>query len=191
MSCHILGLEKSLQDYVVRYGARKPDALAKLRAESVALPPGIMQISADQGAFLAFLTRLMGVRTTLKVGVFTGYSSLAVASVLPEDGEIIASGVSVEWTGIARCYWQEAEVETRSISVLHQPLKPLMDCWQMDGRAHSTWRLSMRISGDLKTTTSVFCNSSDRAARPQMTRFRMTQPVCYRSSTGGDVETLE
>ena len=134
MSRQTLGLEKNLQDYVVRYGAREPDVLVKLRAETVALPLGIMQISADQGAFLAFLVRLMGARTTLEVGVFTGYSSLAVALALPKHGEIIACDVSEEWTGIARRYWREAGVENK-IDLRLTPALETLDGLLADGRA--------------------------------------------------------
>lgn len=136
MSRQTLGLEKNLQDYVVRYGAREPDVLAKLRAETVTLPLGIMQISADQGAFLAFLVRLMGARRTLEVGVFTGYSSLAVAVALalPEHGEIIACDVSEEWTGIARRYWREAGVENK-IDLRLAPALETLDGLLADGQA--------------------------------------------------------
>ena len=49
-------------------------------------------------------------RWALEIGVFTGYSSLAVASALPDDGQLIACDVSEEWTRIARRYWDEAGV---------------------------------------------------------------------------------
>jgi predicted O-methyltransferase YrrM len=42
--------------------------------------------------------------------VFTGYSSLWVASALPGDGQIVACDVSEEWTSIAREYWRQAGV---------------------------------------------------------------------------------
>ena len=57
---------------------------------------------------MAFLIRLTGARRALEIGVFTGYSGLAVASALPEDGKLIACDVSEEWTRIARRYWEEA-----------------------------------------------------------------------------------
>ena len=47
-----------------------------------------MQIPPEHGQFLALLMQLMGARRTLEVGVFTGYSSLAVALALPDDGQI-------------------------------------------------------------------------------------------------------
>jgi caffeoyl-CoA O-methyltransferase len=69
-----------------------------------------MQVSAEQGAFLALLVELIGARRCLEVGTFTGYSSTAVALALPEDGQIVCCDVSEEWTSIARKYWGEAGV---------------------------------------------------------------------------------
>jgi predicted O-methyltransferase YrrM len=57
--------------------------------------------------------RLTEARKALEIGVFTGYSALAVASALPEDGKLIACDVSEEWTRIARRYWQEAGLSSR------------------------------------------------------------------------------
>ncbi len=70
-----------------------------------------MQVSPEQGQFLAFLVQLIRARRTLEVGVFTGYSSLSTALALPEDGRIVACDVSEEWTSIARTYWREAGVD--------------------------------------------------------------------------------
>jgi caffeoyl-CoA O-methyltransferase len=70
-----------------------------------------MQVGADQGQFLALLARLVGAKRCLEIGVFTGYSSLAVAMALPEDGSILALDVSDEWTSIARRYWKKAGVD--------------------------------------------------------------------------------
>ena len=60
---------------------------------------------------MALLARLIGAQRTLDVGVFTGYSSLCVALVLPDDGRIVACDINREWTDIARRYWREAGVE--------------------------------------------------------------------------------
>jgi predicted O-methyltransferase YrrM len=59
---------------------------------------------------MQLLIRLMGARRCLEVGVFTGYSSLAVALALPADGRIVACDISEAWTAVARRYWAEAGV---------------------------------------------------------------------------------
>jgi predicted O-methyltransferase YrrM len=100
-----------LYDYLLETGVREPDILARLREETAKLPESMMQISPDQGAFMALLVKLIGARRILEIGVFTGYSSLAMAIALPEDGTITALDVSKEWTSIARRYWAEAGVE--------------------------------------------------------------------------------
>lgn len=50
---------------------------------------GIM-VGSVEGAFLAMLVRLTGARRVLEVGLYTGYSALAMAEALPADGEIVS-----------------------------------------------------------------------------------------------------
>jgi predicted O-methyltransferase YrrM len=86
-----------------------------------------MQISPEQGQFMALLVHVLGARRTLEIGVFTGYSSLAVALALPEDGRVIACDVSEEYTSVARRYWREAGVEDKIDLRLRPALQTLND----------------------------------------------------------------
>ena len=110
MSNKTIGLSDDLADYVVAVGAREPEALARLREETAALPQHGMQIAPEEGAFLAMLAELIGARRCIEVGTFTGYSSTAVALVLPEDGHLVCCDVSEEWTSVARKYWEASGV---------------------------------------------------------------------------------
>ena len=101
---------QDLARYVNETLVQETELQRRLRAETARLPSAGMQISAEQGAFLAFLVRLIGARRALEIGTFTGYSALCIASALPEGGELVACDVSEEWTAIARRYWQEAGV---------------------------------------------------------------------------------
>lgn len=50
----------------------------------------IMNVSVDEAQLLSMLLKLMNAKNTLEIGVFTGYSLLATALALPEDGKVIA-----------------------------------------------------------------------------------------------------
>jgi caffeoyl-CoA O-methyltransferase len=104
-------LPEDLYAYFTSISVREPAILARLRDETASHPHSMMQVPPEHGQFLALILQLMGARRTLEVGVFTGYSSLAVALALPEDGRIIACDVSEEYTSVARRYWQEARVD--------------------------------------------------------------------------------
>jgi caffeoyl-CoA O-methyltransferase len=106
-------LTDTLYRYIVEHSVREPDVLRELREETAKLPMAGMQIGADQGQFMALLTKLTGARRCLEIGVFTGYSSISVALALPPDGKILACDVSEEWTAIARRYWKKAGVDSK------------------------------------------------------------------------------
>jgi predicted O-methyltransferase YrrM len=72
---------------------------------------------------MAWLVQLMGARKTLDIGVFTGYSALAVALALPEDGQVIACDRDPNATKIAQDYWQKAGVSHK----IHLKLAPALD----------------------------------------------------------------
>ncbi len=113
MSKQAFGVDESLYRYILSNSGQESDVLAQLRQETAQMPQAQMQISPDQGQFMALLVRLMQAKKALEVGVFTGYSSLSVALALPPDGKLIACDVSEEYTAIARRYWALANVSNK------------------------------------------------------------------------------
>ena len=103
-------LTDELYDYLLSVSLREPDVLRRLREETGKLEDGRMQISPDQGQFMAVLIELMGVRKVLEIGTFTGYSALVMALALPDDGHVLTCDVSRERTEMARKYWDESGV---------------------------------------------------------------------------------
>lgn len=124
----------ALARYVNEVMVQETPVQRRLRVETAALPRGIMQISPDQGRFLAFLVRLIDARRVLEVGTFTGYSALCMASALPADGELVACDISEEWTAIGRRYWQEAGVAER-IDLRLGPARDTLDVLKAEGAA--------------------------------------------------------
>jgi predicted O-methyltransferase YrrM len=89
---------QDLARYVNQVLVQETDVQARLRAETAPLPFGGMQVAADQGAFLAFLVRLIGARRVLEVGTFTGYSALCMAAAL-NLGMLMNSNISTNARG--------------------------------------------------------------------------------------------
>jgi predicted O-methyltransferase YrrM len=89
---------------------QEPLILAQLRQETAQRPGAQMQIAPEQGQLLALLVQLLKARKTLEIGVFTGYSALAVALVLPDQGKLIACDINVATSLIAQRYWKQAGV---------------------------------------------------------------------------------
>jgi len=108
-----LSLDDRLYAYLQQVSLREPPVLGELRTETAHLPLARMQISPEQGRFMALLVRLLGARRCLEVGTFTGYSALACALALPPDGELVALDISEEWTSIGRRFWQSAGMAGR------------------------------------------------------------------------------
>nr|CAB3457380.1 unnamed protein product [Digitaria exilis] len=56
-----------------------------------------MAASPDQVQLFGLLLEMLGARNAIEVGVFTGYSLLATALALPDDGKIVAIDVTREF----------------------------------------------------------------------------------------------
>lgn len=134
MSSSSFLLGEALGTYYAAVAVREGGVLAELRAETAKMPMARMQIAPEQGQLMALLVRLMGARRCLEVGTFTGYSALAVAAALPDDGSLLACDVSEEWTAVARRYWKKAGVDAKIRLVLGPALQTL-DAELRDGRA--------------------------------------------------------
>jgi predicted O-methyltransferase YrrM len=119
-------IDPRVLDYVLDTSVREPDVLARLRRETASHPESRFQIPPEQGQLFQVLIRLSGARRVIEVGVFTGYSSLAMALALPPDGRIVACDISDEYTRTARRYWAEAGVIGK-IDLRIAPAKETLD----------------------------------------------------------------
>ena len=126
MSNKSLGLSDELHQFVLDVSVREPEVLRELREETARHPESEMQIAPEQGQFMALMCRLIGARRTLEVGVYTGYSSLSVGLVLPEDGQVVGLDIEPEYTKVAERYWEKAGIRER-LDLRHGPAEQLLD----------------------------------------------------------------
>ena len=136
MSSSTIQLSPPLADYLRSVAVREPPVLARLREETLSITLSQMQICPEQGALMGLLMGLIGARRTLEVGVYTGYSSLAVALALPDDGRVTACDVNKAWTDVARRYWDEAGVAGK-IDLRLAPAITTLDALLAEGRAET------------------------------------------------------
>lgn len=61
-----------------------------------------------EAAFLQLLVRLTHAKRVLEIGMFTGYSALAMAEALPDDGTIITCDVNEQTSKIAQSFFQRS-----------------------------------------------------------------------------------
>jgi predicted O-methyltransferase YrrM len=113
MSRSTLQLNKKVHDYLLGHSLRESSVCQQLREETRPMKMGMMQVSPEQGQFMAFLVELTGARKAVEVGTFTGYSALCVAQALPADGTLVCCDVSEEWTAVGKKYWEQAGVSDR------------------------------------------------------------------------------
>jgi caffeoyl-CoA O-methyltransferase len=126
MTRRTLQLDDTLVDYIEAHSLREHPAQAALRQATLEVPHHEMQIGPEQGQFMALLVRLLGARRTIEVGVYTGYSALAVALALPDDGRVLACDISDEYTRVGRPFWQQAGV-AHKIDLRLQPALVTLD----------------------------------------------------------------
>ncbi|UAJ72775.1 class I SAM-dependent methyltransferase [Synechocystis sp. PCC 7339] len=133
----ITGFDPSLYSYLQSISAEESLSLAQLRRETAHLPGSQMQISPEQAQFLALLVSLTEAKLVLEIGVFRGYSTLAMALQLPPDGRIIACDQDPNATAIAKEYWQRARMAEKidlrlgpALATLEQlaEIRPLPQC---------------------------------------------------------------
>ncbi len=113
MSTKTIQMTPALSTYLQTVGLREAAILTQLRAKTAQMTGAQMQISPEQGQFMAMLVTLLGAKKTIDIGTFTGYSALVVALALPDDGNVITCDINKQATDIAKRFWCNAHMENK------------------------------------------------------------------------------
>ena len=136
MSNRTLSIDDRIYDYLCDVSINESELLRQLREETAEIEYSVMQISPEQGQFMSLLIKLMGAKRAIEIGTFTGYSSICIASAMPEDGKLICCDISPQWTDIAETYWVLAELENK-IDLYTQPAEQTLQMLLDDGAEKS------------------------------------------------------
>ncbi|MEW5300988.1 MAG: hypothetical protein WDW38_009436 [Sanguina aurantia] len=121
-----------LYAYLLQH-TRETKVLADLREATGAVTGSHMQVTPEQGQFLAFLVEMLGVQAAIEVGVFTGYSSLAIALALPANGRLIALDRDAGTMAMAESFWEKAGVRHKVDSRVGPALASLQQLLEVEG----------------------------------------------------------
>ncbi len=113
MSNRSIGLDARLHAWLLDQLPPEHPELLRLREATARLPEAVMQIAPEQGRFMQWLVKLVAARRILEIGTFTGYSALAMALALPEDGRLLTCDIDADWTAIAKAHWEAAGMADR------------------------------------------------------------------------------
>lgn len=131
-----LNLTPDLYNYMLDISLREHPILQALREETATMQLALMQVSPEQAQFMQLLIRLIQAKKVLELGTFTGYSALAMALALPDDGQLITCDISEEWTRKALPFWREAQQDTK-IDLRIAPARDTLQQLLIEGHAHT------------------------------------------------------
>ncbi|KAI9127489.1 hypothetical protein K1719_000482 [Acacia pycnantha] len=117
---------------------REPESLKELRQITEKYHLSMMATTADEVQFLNFLLKLLNVKNAMEIGVLTGYSLLATALALPDDGKILAMDIDRESYEVGRPIIEKAGV-AHKIDFREGPALPLLDQLLKDEKNHGSF----------------------------------------------------
>ncbi len=102
-------INEKIESYLTTHTSPEHDILQALSKETYAnCSMAIMQVGHVEGAFLRMMVQLSKAKRVLEIGTFTGYSALAMAEGLPDDGELITCDCDAQVTQMAQDYWNKS-----------------------------------------------------------------------------------
>jgi caffeoyl-CoA O-methyltransferase len=112
-----MGLSAEVHKYLIDNSCRTHPALLGIQSATLANAKTAevagMCSPVDSASFLQMMVRLTNAKKVVEIGVFTGFTSLAFALALPEDGKVYALDVSEEFANVGKPYWEEAGVASK------------------------------------------------------------------------------
>ena len=94
-----------IEDYARRQSSPEPPLLAAVMRATREFAGSYAMLSGHlEGRFLKMLVAISGARSILEIGTYTGYSALAMAEALPDDGRITTLEVDERHAELARSH---------------------------------------------------------------------------------------
>ncbi|MEX0608246.1 MAG: class I SAM-dependent methyltransferase [Balneolaceae bacterium] len=120
-------IDSRIGDYVDKMTSQESENLQELVESSANELEFIDMLSGNSIAqLLKMLIKISGAKRVLEVGTFTGYSALAMAEVLPEDGTIITLEMNEQFQEIATNHFKRYD-QHKKIIMMKGNARDLLD----------------------------------------------------------------
>jgi caffeoyl-CoA O-methyltransferase len=107
--CYMDIVAKEAEEYASDHTTPMPDLLEEVEHFTLTgtLYPSMLT-GRVEGRFLQLMTQLSGARHVVDIGTFTGYSALAMAEMLPDDGQVITIEHNTDFAKIAQGFFDRS-----------------------------------------------------------------------------------
>lgn len=132
-----LQLTDTTYNYLFEHSVKEHPVLKKIRNDNQYDDlTMLMQIAPEQGQFMAFLVKLLAVKNIIEIGTSTGYSTLAMALAMSDDGKLISCDVNNDTAEMAQQYFLQAGVKHK-ITLKIAPALETLDALIKNGKTNS------------------------------------------------------
>lgn len=107
------GVEDRIDRYITSISTPASELVLSLQQATADYPLSQMQPTLAQAAFIALSIESIGASRVLELGIFSSYTTLAIAMALPSAGQAIVCGVAGKHLDVARDYWERSGVTTK------------------------------------------------------------------------------
>ncbi len=98
-----------IEEYAAAYSTAESDACKLIREETYRTQDcPQMVVGPLEGAFLKVMALAVHAKRVLEIGTFTGYSALAMAEALPDDGTVLTCEIDADSAAFARRHWDKS-----------------------------------------------------------------------------------
>ena len=102
-------VSQEIEAYAQAHSMPESDVVRALREETQrTMAYAQMIVGPLEGAFLKMMAQLVGAKRVLEIGMFTGYSALCFAEVLPEDGRVITCEIEADTAALGKTYFAKS-----------------------------------------------------------------------------------
>ena len=102
-------VDKKIEEYCLTKSNLPSDDCLSIENHTRANVSGAnMLIGKMEASFLGFLLRSIDAKRVLELGTFTGYSALAMAENLPDNGEVITVDINQSTVELAQSFWSKS-----------------------------------------------------------------------------------